>query len=117
VNTPQHFWTQRAGAPGPGRSRGALQIASGTVWLLFIAFPLTGNLTAHLPSWRHVLAVIGAALFIATYLGIVACGPASFWARHEWMRWVLYSVLLAVSIALTLGDPYGWGCLFIYCAA
>ncbi|MGO9899170.1 MAG: sensor histidine kinase [Solirubrobacteraceae bacterium] len=117
MNTPQQFWTQRAGAPGPGRTRGALQMAAGTVWLLFIAFPLTDNLTAQLPPWRHVLAVIGAALFIATYLGIVACWPDSFWARHGWMRWVLYSVLLALSIALTLGDSYWWGCLFIYCAA
>ncbi len=117
MSSPQRLWTDRVGALGPGRRRGALQIASGTVWLLFIAFPLAGNLTAHLPSWRHALALAGAALFIATYLAIIACWPGSFWARHEWMRWVLYGVLLAVSITLTFGDPAGWGCLFIYCAA
>ncbi len=92
---------------GPGCTRGALQIASGTVWLLFIAFPLTGNLAADRPSWRHVLAVAGAALFIAAYLGIIACWPGSFWAQHDWMRWALYGVLLAVSARLTPGVRVG----------
>lgn len=117
MNAAQRVWTERVSAPSAERRRGALQVASATVWLLFIAFPLTGNLTEYVPTGQHALAVGGAALFVATYLGIIACWPESELAGAGWIRWGLYVVLLAVSVTLTLSDQSGWGCLFIYCAA
>ncbi|MGO9974434.1 MAG: sensor histidine kinase [Solirubrobacteraceae bacterium] len=123
----KRLWAGPSGAREAGPPSRALQIASGTVWLVFLAFPLTSTFTTHVTPAQRVLAIAGTVVFVAIYLAIISCWPGAFWKSHTWVRfwmthvWVrptLYAVLLAVSLALTLGVPAdGWGVTFIYCAA
>ncbi len=117
MSAPQRLWTERISALGPGRARGALQIASGTVWLVFVIPALVDNVSAHVALWRQVLAVGAVAIFIGAYVAIIACWRCEFWDRRPWLRWVLYAVLLSIGLLMTLSEPTQWGFLFIYCAA
>ncbi len=117
MSSPQRLWTDRVGALGPGRRRGALQIASGTVWLLFVIPALVDNISARVSPSLHVLAVAGAAVFVADYVGIISCWNGDFWPRYPWARPAMFGALLAIGLLLTLTEPVEWGFLFIYCAA
>ncbi len=127
MRSPARLWAARTGAHESGRPSGALEIASGTVWLVFLAFPLASTFTIQVTQAQRVLAVGGTIVFVAIYLAIISCWEGApwkshtwvrFWITHVWVRPVLYGLLLAVSLALTLGVPAdGWGVTFIYCAA
>jgi two-component system, NarL family, sensor histidine kinase DesK len=97
------------GGPG-GRSRAFPAL----VWLGFIIFPLVNAIASSEPVVQHVLIILGAATFIAAYVGLILT-----WRLGRWQpaSAVLLVVLLGTAAALTLGDAPGWGFLFTYCAA
>ena len=97
------------GGPG-GRSRAFPAL----VWLGFIIFPLVDAITTSEPPVQHVLVILGAAAFIAAYIGLILT-----WRLPTWQAapTVLFVVLLGTAAALTLGDRPSWGFLFTYCAA
>ena len=64
----------RARRRGRRRARGALQVASGTVWLLFIAFPLDATSPLMSPPNSTFSRWPGAAVFVAAYLGSSPAG-------------------------------------------
>jgi two-component system sensor histidine kinase DesK len=97
------------GGPG-GRSRAFPAL----VWLGFIIFPLVDAITRSEPVVQHVLVILGAAAFIAAYVGLILT-----WRLGHWQpaATVLVVVLLGTAAALTIGDRPSWGFLFTYCAA
>jgi two-component system sensor histidine kinase DesK len=97
------------GGPG-GRSRAFPAV----VWLGFIIFPLVDAITSSEPLLQHVLIILGAATFIAAYIGLILT-----WRLGRWQPapTLLFVVLLGTAAALTIGDRPTWGFLFTYCAA
>ena len=97
-----------------GRPRGRVGLASAFIWLVFIVFPLANAIGHHGPALRRGLTVAGATAFVVAYVLLVL-----IWRTHRHKRTpvLLFAVLIAVAIALTLGDRGGWGFLFTYCAA
>jgi two-component system sensor histidine kinase DesK len=97
-----------------GRTRTRVGLGGAVIWLAFLVFPLINAIARHRPALQHGLAIAGALVFVITYLALVL-----MW-RHrdrELISGVLFAVLLAVAVALTLADHSGWGFLFTYCAA
>ena len=96
------------------RSPGGVRFVAAFVWLLFIVFPLINAVGKHGTGLDHGLVIGGAGLFVGSYVTLVMR-----WRRHRRARTplLLFAVLLAVSIALTLSHASGWGFLFTYCAA
>jgi two-component system sensor histidine kinase DesK len=96
-----------------GRPSG-VRLVSVLIWLLFILFPLADALGSHQTLGRHLLAIAGAAAFIAAYVALVIR-----WGRNgpgpETLP--LLAVQLALATMLTLVVGSGWGFLFTYCAA
>ncbi len=97
-----------------GRTRSRVGLGGAVIWMAFIVFPLINAIGRHEPALQHGLAIAGALVFVVTYVALVV-----FW-RHsdnELIAAALFSVLLAMAVALTLADRPGWGFLFTYCAA
>lgn len=104
-------WLRLAGGPWPPRrSNGGARLGLGLVWLAFIVFPLFDAVGNGGP----VLAVLGAAVFVAAYVALVL-----MWRRPRpgGMPRALFAVMIVVASALTLSDRPGWAFLFTYCAA
>ncbi|HUO74996.1 MAG TPA: histidine kinase [Solirubrobacteraceae bacterium] len=97
-----------------GRTRSAVGLGGALVWLAFILFPLANAIGRRGPDLQHWLAVAGAALFVVAYVLLVFS-----WRRdsRSSTRVVLFGVLIACALALTVLDRSGWGFLFTYCAA
>ncbi|HEY3726952.1 MAG TPA: histidine kinase [Solirubrobacteraceae bacterium] len=93
---------------GASRTRGALSL----VWLAFILVPLVTAITNQGRGHGYVIAA--AAVFTATYVGLVM---VLFHDERHALRLVLFGLLLAVTIALTVADRPGWAFLFTYCSA
>jgi two-component system sensor histidine kinase DesK len=91
-----------------------VRLGSSLIWLGFILFPLVNAFTNQGATIRHGLAILGALVFIAAYVGLVFAARAR---RADRLIPVLFLVLIAVAAALTLADRPSWGFLFIYCAA
>jgi two-component system, NarL family, sensor histidine kinase DesK len=96
-----------------GRPAG-VRLVSVLIWLLFILFPLADALGSHQTLGRHLLAIGGAAAFVAAYVALVILwgrnGPGPF-------TMPLLAIQLALATVLTLVVAPGWGFLFTYCAA
>jgi two-component system sensor histidine kinase DesK len=93
---------------GASRTRGALSL----VWLAFILVPLVTAITNK--GSGHGWVIAGAAVFTATYVGLVL---VLFRDDRVVWRVAFFALLLAVTIALTVADRSGWAFLFTYCAA
>jgi two-component system, NarL family, sensor histidine kinase DesK len=98
------------------RERGTIRAVANTIWLAFLVVPIAtaiGNRESG--AVPRVLAIAGAMLFVAAFVGVVMT-----WRRHgtssEWLL-PLCAVLLLVACLLTLLDRPGWGFLFTYCVA
>ena len=98
------------------RRRTDIGVGAGIIWLLFILFPLGDAIASSGSTLKHVLAIAGAAVFVAVYV----------WLIYQWrlgpggptrLSVALFVVLLAVATALTVADEPSWGFLFTYCAA
>jgi two-component system sensor histidine kinase DesK len=102
------------GALRSGQNANAVRIGASTVWLLFILFPLIDAISSKNNSLPKGVIILGAALFIAGYLGLVFT-----WRWHQGGPWplVLFGLLVAVATLLTVSERSGWGFLFTYCAA
>ncbi|MGA9860370.1 MAG: sensor histidine kinase, partial [Solirubrobacteraceae bacterium] len=98
-------------AGGPGRPmRGAAAI----VWLVFIIFPLVDAITSPGSVGERVLAITGAAAFVAVYLWLVMIMFRQDMGSLP--RW-LCGVLIAIAALLTIANRSEWGFLFTYAAA
>ncbi|MEO6859086.1 MAG: sensor histidine kinase [Solirubrobacteraceae bacterium] len=97
-----------------GRPRGRFGLPAALIWLAFIVFPLIDAVTNKGAAVGHVLAIVGAALFVAGYVWLVlhAFGP-----RQTSLTRAVCVGLILIAILLTLLDRPGWGFLFTYCAA
>jgi two-component system sensor histidine kinase DesK len=93
---------------GPGR------VVALSIWLGFIVVPVIDAITNNGPATAHYLAIAGAFLFTATYVVFVFIW---FDERAAWRPYALVGLLLAIAIALTIGDRSSWGFLFSYVAA
>ena len=93
---------------------GGVWMGRGLIWLGFIFIPLITALASHGSPTQHVLTAAAALVFIAAYMILILT-----WRRGRplWATIALFSTLVAISVALTLGDRPGWGFLFTYCAA
>jgi hypothetical protein len=84
-----------ASAEGPmgwvqGRPRGRFGLPAGLIWLAFIVFPLIDAVTNKGPVVGHVLAIVGAALFVAAYVWLVlhAFGASqTLLTQAVWSAW------------------------------
>lgn len=108
-----------ASAEGPmgwvqGRPRGRFGLPAALIWLAFIVFPLIDAVTNKGPVVGHVLAIVGAALFVAAYVWLVL---HAFGARQTLLTQAVCVGLVLIAILLTVLDRPGWGFLFTYCAA
>jgi two-component system sensor histidine kinase DesK len=96
-----------------GRPSG-VRLTMAFVWLAFIIFPLINAIAAHGPALQHALVIVGAALFVSSYVMLVL----TFRRRgRRRVSLLLFGVLIATSTALTVGNAAGWAFLFTYCAA
>jgi two-component system sensor histidine kinase DesK len=98
----------------PGRAAGGVRGSAALVWLAFILFPLVDAVGNGGPAFAHVLAILGATVFVAAYVVLVVTwrrGPPTA------LPWALFAVLIVTASALTLGSRPGWAFLFTYCAA
>lgn len=89
-------------------------MGSAFIWLGFILFPLVNAFADQGATVSHALAVLGALIFVAGYVGLVLSARAR---RRDRIVPALFLVLVAVACALTLADRSSWAFLFIYCAA
>jgi two-component system sensor histidine kinase DesK len=84
------------------------------VWLAFVVFPLVNAVTDRGTVADHALAIAGAALFVAGYVGLIV---VAFGDQRQRLGYGLCAALVVIALALTLADRAGWGFLFTYCAA
>jgi len=96
--------------PRPGR-RSTL---AALIWLAFIVFPLVNAVTNKGSALDKILTITAATLFVASYVWMVL---TAFGSRRRTLALTLCGVLVALALALTVGDRPGWGFLFSYCAA
>jgi two-component system sensor histidine kinase DesK len=84
------------------------------VWLIFILVPIVDALGrgGQAPA-RHWLVVAGALAFSGVYVALIVI---MFDDRRP-LELALCGVLVALAVALTIGDEASWGYLFCYCAA
>jgi two-component system sensor histidine kinase DesK len=97
-----------------GRPRGRFGLPAALIWLAFIVFPLIDAVTNPGPVVGHVLAIAGAALFVAAYVWLVL---HAFGARQTLFTYAVCAGLVVIAILLTLLDRPSWAFLFTYCAA
>ncbi|MGI8506933.1 MAG: sensor histidine kinase [Solirubrobacteraceae bacterium] len=97
-----------------GRPHGRSRALPALIWLAFILFPLFDAIESEGPTVGHVLTIAAAAAFVVAYVWLVLT-----WRRHAWhpLSIGLFAVLIAMAIALTLGNRPDWAFLFIYCSA
>jgi two-component system sensor histidine kinase DesK len=106
-----------AGRPiawGQGRPRGRFGRPAALIWLAFIVFPLIDAVTNKGPVVGHVLAIAGAALFVAGYVWLVL---HAFGTTPTLFTQAVCVGLVALAVLLTVLDRPAWGFLFTYCAA
>jgi two-component system sensor histidine kinase DesK len=106
-----------AGRPiawGQGRPRGRFGLPAALIWLAFIVFPLIAAITNKGPVVGHVLAIAGAALFVAGYVWLVL---HAFGSKQTPVAQAVCVGLVIIAILLTLLDRPSWAFLFTYCAA
>ena len=106
----RHWWYRSPSGRSPGRNR----VGAGLVWLAFIVVPIVNAVGRRAPEPRYVLVILGAVAFSLSYIWLVLVW---FDERRRLSGRVLSVTLLALAIALTLGDRPDWGFLFSYCAA
>jgi two-component system sensor histidine kinase DesK len=97
-----------------GRPRGRFGLPAALIWLAFIVFPLIDAVTNRGPVVGHVLAIVGAAVFVAAYVWLVL---HAFGARQTRLTQGVAVVLVVIAVLLTVLDRPAWGFLFTYCAA
>jgi two-component system sensor histidine kinase DesK len=97
-----------------GPPRGRFGPAAALVWLAFIVFPLIDAVTNKGPVVGHVLAIVGAALFVVIYVWLVM---HAFGARQSRLTYAMCGVMVLLAILLTVLDRPSWGFLFTYAAA
>jgi two-component system sensor histidine kinase DesK len=97
-----------------GRPRGFAQHTGAFIWLAFIVFPAVNAFGHHGTPLDRGLTIAGAIAFVCAYVGLVL-----IWRERSADRLlpVLFVVLVALAVALTLSDGTSWGFLFTYCAA
>jgi two-component system sensor histidine kinase DesK len=97
-----------------GRPQGRFGLPAALIWLAFIVFPLIDAITNKGPAIGHVLAIGGAALFVAAYVWLVL---HAFGTRQTLLTQSVGVALVVIAVLLTVLDRPGWGFLFTYCAA
>jgi two-component system sensor histidine kinase DesK len=97
-----------------GRPRGFARTTGAFVWLAFIIFPAVNAFAKHGTALDRALTIAGAVAFVVVYIALIL-----LWrARHlDRVLSILFALLVALAIALTLSDANSWGFLFTYCAA
>lgn len=97
-----------------GRPRGRSRALPALIWLAFVVFPLVNAIESEGSTLGHVLTTAAAAAFVVAYVWLVLT-----WRHRAWhpRSIVLFAVLIAMAIALTLGNRPDWAFLFIYCSA
>ncbi len=110
----QRIMASRRGGWMAGPSAGGRSRLAALIWLAFIVFPLINAVTNRGSELDHVLTITAAALFVASYVWMVL---TAFGSRNRTLALTLCGVLIALALALTIGDRPGWGFLFSYCAA
>jgi two-component system sensor histidine kinase DesK len=104
----------RRGGWMAGRRAGGRGRLAALIWLAFIIFPLVSAVTNKGSVLDKVLTITAAALFVGSYVWMVL---TAFGSRRRSVALILCGVLVALALALTIGDRPGWGFLFSYCAA
>ncbi len=105
--------SQRGGWMAGPRAGGRSLLAA-LVWLAFIVFPLVNAVTNKGSVLDKVLTITAATLFVASYVWMVL---TAFGSHRRTLALTLCGALIALALALTIGDRPGWGFLFSYCAA
>ena len=105
--------SRRGGWMAGPRPGGSSRLAA-LVWLAFIVFPLVNAITNRGSTLDKVLTITAAMLFVGSYVWMVL---TAFGSRRRSVALTLCGVLIALALALTIGDRPGWGFLFSYCAA
>ncbi len=100
--------------PLDSRNPTAVRAVAAIVWLAFIVFPLANAIGKKGTPLEQVLVIAGAAVFVACYVILVL-----HWRGNPRTPTplLLFTIMLAVSAALTIWQAPGWGFLFTYCAA
>jgi two-component system, NarL family, sensor histidine kinase DesK len=111
----RRFHTLLGGSLFYRRSPSGIRAFAALIWLGFIVFPLLNAIGKHEPVVRHGFVIGGAALFVAAYVGMVMTWRGEH--RTRLPVTLLFGVLLALAVALTLAQASSWGFLFTYCAA
>jgi two-component system sensor histidine kinase DesK len=103
----------RARRAADGPSGPARPIMLG-VWLIFILVPIINALgrTGQGPA-RHWLVVVGALAFSGAYIAVILI----MFADRRPLELALCGLLIALALALTIGDESSWAYLFVYFAA
>ena len=96
------------------RPLGVAQTTGAFIWLGFIAYPAVNAFARHGTTLHRSLTIAGAAAFVVAYVALIL-----IWRQRYADRALpaLFALLVALAIALTVGDGGGWGFLFTYCAA
>jgi two-component system sensor histidine kinase DesK len=102
------------GGPFMGGLKGSVGLGGALIWLAFIVFPVADAIARSMTPLRHVLVIAGAASFVVAYVLLVVCWRQDSSAR---VRAALFTTLIVIAAALTLGDRASWAFLFTYCAA
>jgi two-component system sensor histidine kinase DesK len=102
------------GPPFQGGRFGGPRLLGGSIWLLFIVFPLLDAIgSADKP--HHGLAIAGTVVFVLSYLWLVL--SVRFRAHVAERSVILITLMVLVAGALTVVQDPGWGFLFTYAAA
>jgi len=94
--------------------RGRNRAAFGLVWLGFIVIPVVTAFTSKGSGLSHWLTVAAALAFTVSYVWLCLIW---FDAQSRRIGYGLALFQLALTVALTLGNPSSWGFMFSYCAA
>ena len=102
-----------------GRPMNRARVIGGSVWALFVLFPLMSAIGRHEAPLRRGVVIAGAAVFTISYIALIMTARRSWSGMRGYARaaGVLYGLMIAIAIALTSAGSAGWGFLFTYCAA
>jgi two-component system sensor histidine kinase DesK len=84
------------------------------VWLVFVCIPVVDAARSRDSGLAKALVLFGAVVFVLVFVGLVVAPERPFEPRRGVAALIL---LLALALALTIGDRQDWVTLFIYTAA
>ncbi len=98
------------GWPDPASRRSRIGLTWGSVYLVFLAYPVIHLATTARPAWQIAVAAVALAAFVAVYLRLVSLRrlmrPQDARSTVRPLRYALVLVVLAVVMALVFGENF-----------